>query len=472
MTNLSPDQVEAVNRILAWFAAAPEAEFCDDVGCCPYAHRHDPDTCGRSHTHGHAQDHPVMSLGGLAGSGKTWLTGQLDALLGIVPAYGTPTNKAAAVLRGKLPGPGRDRVRTYHSLLYQAKSTVRCVHSRNLVTELEPGEDGLRRFSPCLTPPPEGHACRLTEELRFEPRRHVEGHRDLLVLDEASMVTDERVEEMRRFGLPILLVGDHGQLPPVKASGLNRWMRDPRIVLTENHRQGETSGIVTAALRVRETGRLELGSYGDGSTVCVSARRNEAVLDVMNPTRFPPGPDRVVITHTNAMRATVNRQFHGPDPLPHVGDRVVALQQLTCPVVSSDGTRPDATQQAAGTAVEEAVYNGCVGTIRHVHATSSGVRTTRLVVELDSNHQGEPGTCVETRAATAQFGQEKLLELNQRPHGAHLWDYAYALTAHKAQGSEFDDVVVLDTGPPEYRRWLYTAMTRAKKRLIVINWRA
>ncbi len=474
MTEPSPDQVDAINRILIWYVAAPEAVYCDDVGCCPYEHRHEPE-CARAHTHGEAQDHPVLALGGLAGSGKTWLIGQLDQALGIVPAYGTPTNKAAAVLRAKLNPVQRERVKTYHSLLYQARSLVRCGQSRRLVTELEPGEDGLRRFSPCQVPAA-AHTCHLTEELRFERRQTVGGHRDLIVLDEASMVTEERVQEIRQFGLPVLLVGDHGQLPPVQATGgMSRWMRDPDVLLTANHRQGEASGIVAAALRVRDTGVLPLGRYGDGSTVCVSAAQAPEVLDVMSPTRFPPGPDRVVITHTNKMRAAVNRQFHGDEPTPVVGDRVVALANLTCPttrLIDDTWERPRGLEEGHGLTLEEPVYNGCTGTVRHVFPTwRGGGQTVRLVVELDADHRGEAGTHVETTAALGQFAAETPLALNQRPHGAHLWDYAYALTAHKAQGSEFRDVVVLDTHPPEYRRWLYTAMTRARERLVVVNWK-
>ena len=52
------------------------------------------------------------------------------------------------------------------------------------------------------------------------------------------------------------------------------------------------------------------------------------------------------------------------------------------------------------------------------------------------------------------------------------FEFAYAITCHKAQGSEFDSVVVFDEGwlfGEDRYRWLYTAITRAKKRLIIVR---
>ena len=52
------------------------------------------------------------------------------------------------------------------------------------------------------------------------------------------------------------------------------------------------------------------------------------------------------------------------------------------------------------------------------------------------------------------------------------FEFAYAITCHKAQGSEFDSVVVFDEswlfGEDRFR-WLYTAITRAKKRLLIVR---
>jgi exodeoxyribonuclease-5 len=86
----------------------------------------------------------------------------------------------------------------------------------------------------------------------------------------------------------------------------------------------------------------------------------------------------------------------------------------------------------------------------------------------------DTGETVFTNAATAQFGKPETLAYNDpdKPRGRdwQSWDFGYAITAHKAQGSEFDDVIVIDENPMDYARWLYTAVTRARKRLVIVKW--
>jgi exodeoxyribonuclease-5 len=467
---LSEDQANALDRVVNWFQAAPASTYCEGELC----EEEYP------HTHGNAHGYPVLSIGGLAGSGKTWLTGQLSEVLGARCAYGAPTHRAAAVLRGKLDERDALNVRTYHSLLYQARATYRCLRTGRPVTEIpcgcpDPEEcDCSKAFKPCVEP--SDHTCQIQEDLKFTLRTAVGGRRDLIILDEASMVSEERVKEIASLGVPVLLVGDHGQLAPVKEE-MNRWMKNPDIVLTTNHRQSDVTGIISAARHVRETGRLPLGTYGDGSTACVSAALRPEVLAVASRDRLPPSPNHAIITHTNKLRAAVNRGYRDtPAHLaapgqPVVGDRVVSLQNGDRVIVTpgeglgrgEDGWRP--------TGEMEFVFNGSTGTIRSVRRPERpGQRWVTCVVELDADRRGKPGCHVLTQLVVKQLGAESRLAPNEYPDGRHLWDLAYALTAHKAQGSEFSRVVVLDTKPPEPKRWLYTAMTRAKDKLVVVNW--
>jgi exodeoxyribonuclease-5 len=99
-----------------------------------------------------------------------------------------------------------------------------------------------------------------------------------------------------------------------------------------------------------------------------------------------------------------------------------------------------------------------------------------LIVRLDDHPlatEDEPVRLLVTGCARAQFGTERDLAFNSpdRPKGSRLWDYAYALTAHKAQGSEFDQVIVTDSAPQAYRQWLYTSITRAKEAVLVLDYR-
>ena len=404
--------------------------------------------------------------------------GQLSRELGCSVAYATPTNKAAAVLRGKLPAGQAEHVRTYHSLLYYTVANYRCRASGRRVQEVpcacgasQRGEDQCgcpRRFLPCS--PGASHTCTVRADLKFELRENVGGHRDLIVLDESSMITDARIEEIRSFGVPVLVCGDHGQLPPVKEK-MNRYMMRPDVQLSTNYRQTEPNGIVAVALQARETGAVVPGVYGDGSTAVVRYRDNPDVLDCMSPDRFPPGPERVIITSTNAMRSKINLELHGGGRLPRAGDRVVSLE--------NNLTGAERMEQRWGqwirmeNAEPVPVWNGMCGTVRGVNPYgNTNENLVELMIELDRlPGEAAAGACIQALCAVRQFGADQRIRPDQSVRGAALWDYSYAVTAHKAQGSEFRDVVVLDTGAPEWRRWMYTAITRAKERLIVIRWK-
>lgn len=478
-----------------WQKKAPKVRYCNDSKCNPDSGGIDDEGVrqGLPHTHGGAERYPVLSLAGLAGTGKTALAGRLAAELGISIAYATPTNKAAGVLRRKLDTAAGRKVRTYFSMMYFPVAKNRCMLSGRQVNEVDcgcsvrrSGEDKCdcpRRFRPCGSC---RGKCKVDSEIQFNLRDNVGGHRELVLLDEASMISESRINEIRSLGLPVMLVGDHGQLPPVKER-MNSWMTHPTVTLTTNHRQADSNGIVAAALRMRETGELPFGHYGDGSTVSVSAKQSPQVLEILNPERLQPGPDSVVIVPYNSMRSSINRRMHEMMPptdadrqrmsrrirdglpgLPYVGERVISLQNhyTGTPVVQ----RTAAGWNPVG---EEFVWNGTTGTIRDVNPMNENERNTViLVIELDDTPVAMGGNAhVIVRADVRQFGAPAKMRADQHARDAQLWDYGYALTAHKAQGSEYSRVVVLDQNPAERKRWMYTAMTRAKDKLVVISWR-
>jgi ATP-dependent exoDNAse (exonuclease V) alpha subunit len=323
------------------------------------------------------------------------------------------------------------------------------------------------RFDPCTTPATH-ETCKVKEELTWERRQYLGGHHDVIIIDESSMLSEEQVEDVRSFGLPVILVGDHGQLSPVKAD-MNPWIKNPDVLLTQIHRQGADSGILEAAHDVRTHGYMTRARYGRGDAVRYPLSHPE-MRGVFE--RWVPDPDRIIITHSNRLRAEINATHHGDGPL-HPGDRVVALggQPYDTVRVEMEGGTYRATRDFL------LVHNGMTGTVRHVR--DNGGPTLDMVVELDDHPLATPNVpvCLLVGAVCrAQFGAETDLWRNdpRRPKDSRLWDYAYALTAHKAQGSEFSQVIVMDegiTGGGIYPRWMYTALTRAKDAVIVANYR-
>jgi exodeoxyribonuclease V len=444
---LSEDQALALKKVVDWYRELPGAmvpEFCESggkgAGCPSYGH-----------THGYAHDYPVMSLGGLAGTGKTTLTALIERELKARVAYATPTHKAASVLRRKLEGA---RVSTYHSMIYYPCAIHYCgISGVDVTQEGGGGLDGEVRWKPCGV----SHAgeCRVLDRLIFERRDFVAGFVHLIVVDEASMLGEAQVEDIRSFGVPVLLVGDHGQLPPVKAE-LNRWIKEPIARLEVNHRQGDGSSIVELAHRVRAGVRVGVGMGTKEIGVLSRVDHPEAVAGLLE--RFKCGEKRIVITWRNRTRVGVNAAMRTASSRVGgvaVGDRVVCLRGA------------ELVPEGRGEPVY--VHNGELGEVVEVGSESDRGRKVRLKVKLDGDRP-----VVSTVAAVAQFGCETALAHNDklRPSGADWtpWDYGYCITAHKAQGSEFDDVIVIDEGPFDYERWMYTAITRAAKRLVVVRW--
>jgi hypothetical protein len=88
---------------------------------------------------------------------------------------------------------------------------------------------------------------------------------------------------------------------------------------------------------------------------------------------------------------------------------------------------------------------------------------------LQWNREGTFQSAVDAEAAANQRG----ISLPAFPSFGDFFDYGYALTCHKAQGSQFDTVLVypdgrMDPNEEDTRRWLYTAVTRAKSHLIYL----
>jgi ATP-dependent exoDNAse (exonuclease V) alpha subunit len=207
-------------------------------------------------------------------------------------------------------------------------------------------------------------------------------------------------------------------------------------------------------------------SYGKGDAVRLkrSDPRVKALLD-----RFNPSDDGALITYTNRLRAEVNMAYHGEGPV-RPGDRVVALGGRPYAADRVDMTEDGTSFRLRAESIK--VHNGMTGTV--MWAKERGIMT-EMVVKLDRHRlatEDDPVIVYAGACPSAQFGAPTELPFNSpmRPKGSNLWDYAYALTAHKAQGSEFPKVIVVDQRPQNYAQWMYTALTRAKEAVVVIDW--
>jgi exodeoxyribonuclease V len=259
---------------------------------------------------------------------------------------------------------------------------------------------------------------------------------DLIVIDECSMVDEELGRDLLSFGRPVLVLGDPAQLPPVKGGGFFT-EAEPDVMLTEVHRQAHDNPIVHLSMRVREGGRLEPGIFGESRII---RRREIDVAAVVSANQVLVGLNR-----TRRLYNTRLRELNGyRDPMPAEGEKLVCL-------------RNDKTKGLLN------------GGIWKVHALR-GIRND--FVRMDVLPEDESRRRPVDVAVLRQFfdGTHEDIPFVLRRESDEF-TYGYALTVHKAQGSQWDDVVLFDEAYAfrEHRtRWLYTGLTRAARRISVV----
>jgi len=372
----------------------------------------------------------VFYLAGFAGTGKTTLAKHFVENEGhwLFAAY---TGKAAHVLRQK----GCSDASTIHSLIYRPagetkEDAIDAVSFK--IAELEKAGDSaeLRRLRQLLE-----HLLDVNQpvfNLWYDSPLNAE-HITGVVIDEVSMVNKDLGQDLESFGKRILVLGDPEQLPPVGGAGYFV-QRTPDVMLTEVHRQARESGILQLATDVRTGVSWRHKSYNDVDIV--------DDIDDFEALRV----DQVLVG-TNVVRHSINDHFRcllkftqaGPQP----GERLVCLRNNRT----------------------NGLYNGSQWkVVKASNNYEANVASLSIVSE-------DTGSRMWVNAWLHHFlgTEDKLKRLSWVSRSAYdEFDWSYALTVHKAQGSQWDHVLVLDQSAVFLRsphRWLYTAVTRAAKKL-------
>ena len=409
----------------------------------------------------------VFRLFGYAGSGKSTALGFALEELGLSPHPGTGdgrgvpgvvtatfTGKAALVLTRK-----GTPARTIHSLIYKViestEEEIEAAARRILLAE----QDALRLTGFARTTADaaieamrQGLSAMKYPRFALNPQSEAADAR-LIVLDEVSMVGREMARDLMSFGKPILVLGDPGQLPPIRGEGA--FTRDePDVMLTEIHRQAAESAIIRLATMAREGRPIGFGTYDDhvaklrkGDITPQQALRCGQLICGLNATR---------LQLNNAMRAAAGL---GGTLLPTgQAEKIVCLKN----------------QNDIG------LINGMFVTLEDI-VDESSLHFSAIVRDESGCQLGAP-------ERDGRPGRLRIYKGHFEDHVAyddkrHDRDYkakrllteatfGWAITAHKAQGSQWQNVIVWDDGlgrnELDRRRWLYTAITRAERGLILL----
>lgn len=270
------------------------------------------------------------------------------------------------------------------------------------------------------------------------------------------MVPKDLWELLLSHKIHVICCGDQYQLSPIGES--TDVLLKPHIVLNQIMRQAEESEIIRIATTIRNGEKLKLF---DGKEVKV-LQAKKMVNGMFS------WADQIICAK-NATRNFINSEcrimrWGSNDPTPQKEDKIICLHN-NYDICNAD---------------EEPLVNGLIGTV-------SG-----LYIREDKHSKFFPKKCVIDFLPDSQKVFNALsIDYKQLTEGVptinkdnwklipkferniESFDYGYCITTWKAQGSEYNKVLIIEENFPfdkeEHKKWLYTSITRAKEKAVIIR---
>lgn len=398
----------------------------------------------------------LLTMGGYAGTGKSTLLGLFAAETKLRIAYICFTGRASSILGRKLNASGvptTSRACTdddskldgpWSHLFYSSGDAEASYPFCGTIHRLL-----YRPFIDSVT----------EELLGWERRDELDRNYDLVVIDEASMVDAKIIADIQQHGVRILAVGDHGQLPPVMSEG--SLVSRPMLRLEKIHRQAEGSPIIQLSRVLREEGRLAT-ELEDGKQLRFGSKSDlthPRLAEMLTENKL----GAAVLCWRNATRVHVNRtvrsQLGFAGKPPQAGEPLIALKNHP-PVFN--GMRGLLTETATSPYKEEFWLMRA-----KIEFPDEGLTEKEYEICRDQFHRARPFDSVEELEKSG-------IKVHSMGQAGKLYDFGYAMTVHKSQGSQFKHAVVVVDWKQDYsndntRRLAYTAVTRAAERLTVLT---
>lgn len=369
----------------------------------------------------------VFELDGPAGSGKTTLIMSLIEKIGLslddvlFVAY---MGKAASQMqRNHLPA------QTIHSSIYDCVM----VYDRD--------ENGHIQFTTNNKP---------KKKLEFKLKEKIHGKPKLIVVDEGFMVPENIALDLLSFGVPVIVLGDTHQLPPV--FGKPFFLNNPDYSLTEIMRQNEGSPIIYISQLLLKHQMPKYGVYGNSSVI----HKNEL-------TDYHLKHSDIVITGTNRLRKEINDLFREEFcnishlEYPNYGEKIICRRNNWGKKIHDKG--------------DIYLTNGLSGYVDYVSPESFTKDKISIDFRPDFTKKVFRDLKVSIPYLDRRLGVD---EISYIPPGIERFEYAYAITTHLSQGSQWENVVFLKednffNNQDDYFRLLYTAVTRASESIIWVS---
>ena len=361
-----------------------------------------------------------VTIAGYAGTGKSTLVKFLISALDIDKekvAYATFTGKAAEVLRRK----GNDEACTLHKLLYD-------------------------------------HVPEITGGFIRKPKTSL--NYKVVVVDEVSMVPKSIIELLIKHNVFIIFLGDPFQLSVLDKNESHNILDKPHVFLDEIMRQAEESEIIRMTMKIRAGEKIECFN----GTEAIVIPKNELVIGHLT------WADQI-ITATNAARNSVNKQMRevlGYSGNPQDGEKMICLRNYW-----DDYGKNGASLVNGMTGIVKNSFESFIRIPYAINTPKRKIETIDCVFESDDDiftSVSMDKHMIETGEYSLDWKTAYQMNKMRRPTPKEF-AYGYAITCHKAQGSEWDKVLVLEENFPfdkqEHAKWLYTACTRAVNKLVL-----
>lgn len=274
-----------------------------------------------------------------------------------------------------------------------------------------------------------------TGELHFLKKPRHEFFDQLLIVDEISMVNDDLMDDLRALNIPIIGLGDSAQLKPV--NGDNSILDKPDIFLTKVYRNG--GGILELATDLRN-GEDDLIKKYDSVYY-----RKAFYMDIKK-----YDEDSIVICRFNSTRQKVNKmirkQVYNYDSLLETGEKLMILNNDR----------------------DVGLFNGSIVELITILYLNTTEGIGEILVKRDDGFNIPIKVDVDILLGR-EAKPKRFRKKNENKEPYLDVDYAYAITCHKSQGSEYEKVFLINQGQyfDDHQNWLYTAATRAKKKLYI-----
>ena len=279
----------------------------------------------------------------------------------------------------------------------------------------------------------------------FTRRRKIDPRIRLIVVDEGSMVPAKMADWLLKFKVPIIVLGDLNQLPPV--IGDSFFLKEPDVVLTQIMRQSSESPIPYFAQNVLQNGTKCLSpglQIGNKINVLSKADITPELLKDYD----------VIICGTNKTRNNLNtyireRIYGRTQDYPVIGDKLICRE--------NDWTF----------SVDDVyLINGLIGYVTDIDLESISDYTMKIDFKPEFMDNEFKNVTLDRIYMGLSPNDKRFYRSNY-----HKFEYGYAITCHLSQGSQYNRVLVFNESfgtAEERRKWLYTAVTRAIDKVTIL----